>query len=146
MHRLAGDFVKYHALKPTGIATNQLLKVPGNGFSLAIKVRREIDLVSVLGKLAKLFDRFFLARHNAVVSGPAFVRVNTHTTNKLGSIALLFIGGFLGRRHGPGFGRFFGSILVVSGWGTLKIPDVPYTRAYNIVFAKIFVNCLGFCR
>ena len=55
------DFVEGDALGLGGIKVESRGEMPGNGFSFAVRVRREIDFVCGLGFLFQLFDERSLA-------------------------------------------------------------------------------------
>ena len=78
-----GDLIEYYAAITLGITANCLLQVPGNGLSLTVQVRRQINGVSFRCELFELVNHFFLTRQNLVVRFPIFVRIDTHSSNEL---------------------------------------------------------------
>jgi hypothetical protein len=93
------DLVEDHALETGFIAADHLAQVPGDGLSLAIEIRGEIDGVGRLGELTQLGDDLLLAGQDLVVGRPILLGVDAHARKERLASSLLLVLLALGRRH-----------------------------------------------
>ena len=84
LHHILGDLVKGH---PVGLVVGdieQLLQVPGDGFSLPVRVGGQIDLARALGRLLQVADYVLLALDGLVVGDKAALDI--HAQLALGQV------------------------------------------------------------
>ena len=84
-HHLAGNLVKGNAAGLIIRQLQQVLEMPGNGFSLAVRVGGEIDGVAGSGSLFQLADQFFLAANGFIVRFK--IVVDIHAKGTFGQVA-----------------------------------------------------------
>ena len=77
-HRLRGDLVEGHALIAALLEVQQILQMPGNGFTLAVRVRCEIDKVALGCRMAQLGDDLFLAFDRLIVRREIVLDIHAH--------------------------------------------------------------------
>ena len=87
LHRALGDLVEGHAadgdrvllllLAVDAVAAEFFGQVGGDGFALAVRVRRQIDGIRRLRQLLQLGDDFFLARNDDVLGLEVVVEIDT---------------------------------------------------------------------
>ena len=92
-----GDFVEHHPAVFFFAVADNLAQVPGNGFSFAVQIRGQINMVGIFGQTLEFFHHFFFTGQNLVMRFPVFVRINAHTANQLFARFVLFIDGFFFR-------------------------------------------------
>ena len=66
LHHLLGDLVEGHALCLFLAQLQQVFQMPGNGFTLAVRVRCEIDDLRLVRRAAQIPDDLFLSLDGAV--------------------------------------------------------------------------------
>ena len=147
LYRGLGNLVEDHSTKPFGVAADQFLQMPGDGFALAIQVGREIDAISALRELAQFGNHLLLAGQRFVFRLPTVVRVYAHAPDKLraGAPGLVFRPFF--RREFTGLRRFaraFSGIRALPADG--KVADMPDARLDHIVPAEIAIDGPGLGR
>ena len=149
LNRLPGDFVEHHALVALVVATDGFAQMPGDGFSLAIEVGREIDRIGLVRQPAQLRHHFFLARENLVVGLPARIGIDAHAPHKLLAGLLRLVPGLVFGRQSARFGRLrrarFG-IRRRAAAGRGQVADVAHAGLDDKLFAQIFVDRARFGR
>ncbi|CSA55800.1 Uncharacterised protein [Vibrio cholerae] len=135
-----GDFVKYHSFISLFIATDDLTKVPSDGFSLAVQVGCEINAVSVFRELLQLSHHFLFTGQNLVIGLPAVIRIDTHLFDQrcafFFTLLLLFISSrcFLSRCCRRFTGRC-GRLPCCR-----QITHVSHTGFHDKVFTKVLID------
>ncbi len=123
--------------------------MPGDRLAFAIEIRREIDLVRVLGELLQLVDDLFLARKDLVGRRPVVLRVDAHAREeRLLGLRLLVLLALAGR-HGAGL-RGGGSaglrIDLLAGPAGREVTDVAHRGLHDEVPTQILVDRPGLGR
>ncbi|SKU56608.1 Uncharacterised protein [Mycobacteroides abscessus subsp. abscessus] len=119
---LLGDLVEDHA--PDGhLGFEGLQQVPGDGLTLAVTVRREIELVNVLQQALELGDGALLIRADDVEG--LEIRIDVHP------------------EASPGFGLVLGRNV---GSGTGQVPDVATRRFDDVSVAEVASDLAGLRR
>ena len=77
LYGAGGDFVELNPLDVLCFVFDDLGDVPGNGFSLAVGVGREIDGVGLGCRVLQVADHFFLALDDFVMRGKVVGLIHT---------------------------------------------------------------------
>ena len=147
LYRRLGDLAEDHPMESLGIAADQFLQVPGDGFAFPIEVGREVNMVGAIRELAQFGNHLFLAGQCFVFRLPTVVRVDPHAPNKLGAGAPgLVFSPFLRRQLARlrRFTRAFSGIRTLAAHG--KIANVSHARLDDIVPAEITIDGPGLGR
>ena len=79
LHTRLGDLIEFHALAIVLGQTEDIRKVPGDRFSLAIGVGREPDVFAFVGKAFQLLDELLLALDDIVFGGKVVLDIHAET-------------------------------------------------------------------
>ncbi len=94
-----------------GVRADHLFEMPGDGFSLAIKVSGEIDGITFSRQLLKFVDDLDLVGQYLVIRLPPLIRIDAHIDDQISAGFLLSIPRLLGRRHFTSLGRLLSTLL-----------------------------------
>ena len=143
LNSILGNFVKNHSLVARIFTADDFPQVPGNSLSLAVQIRRQIDMICLFSILLQFVDHFFLARQNFVFRLPVIVGVNTHLADECSAITLCLE---LGLLFVTQTFRDRRSFLDVAPGARRQIAHMAHTGLNDIVLAKVLVDRLCLSR
>ena len=111
LNRFLGDLVEDDPVILLGVRADHLFEMPGDGFSLAIKVSGEIDGITFSRQLLKFVDDLDLVGQYLVIRLPPLIRIDAHIDDQISAGFLLSIPRLLGRRHFTSLGRLLSTLL-----------------------------------
>ena len=138
-----GNFVEYHATVFFFVVANNLAQVPGNGFSFAVQVRCQINVVGIFSQPLQLFYHFLFAGKDLIVSFPGVIGVDTHAADQLFASLALFIDRFLIGRHFTGLRSLTGTFFGIAGLGRTRnrqITDMANAGFNDKVVSQVFID------
>ncbi len=121
--------------------------MPGNGFPLAIHIRREVHCVGILSQLFEFCDHLLFTGKGCIFGFPVIVWIYTHTINELGLGFFGPVDNLIFRRQLASDRRLSGTLFricsraISAGW---QIANMANTGFDNKVIAQIPVDGFGF--
>ena len=141
-----GDLVEHHAPEALRVAADHLLEMPGDGFSFAVEVGGEKDLLGGAGQLLELADHLLLAGHDLVGRAPAAVRIDAHALHELAPRPLPGIRGTLAGRLPAARRRLAPPVGLLPLAARRQVTNVPDAGLDEVLLAQVAVDGAGFGR